>query len=126
MTDPPTGLDRDELAAWYAAQHLKVDPGLEAVVYLPAGAGDREIRFLEISDLLAGRPGGPAEPIDFGIELGEETEHRLMLLDATPEHWDRFRLGTLPLPAGWSLDGATVWRAAPAGASADVPIKAAA
>ena len=44
-----TQFDRDEMAQWYAHEHLKTDPGLELVYYLPTKAGAREIRLVEIN-----------------------------------------------------------------------------
>ena len=110
MTDPPTGYDRDELAAWYAAQHLKVDPGLEAVAYFPEGAGERSIRFVAVNREIAGRTDEALEPIIFPLEMGTTTEHRLEFFDVSPEQWERLEAGTLDLPEGWSRAGRRIYR----------------
>ena len=47
--------NREEMARSYAGRHLKTDPGIRTVYYLPAGAPEREVRFLEINDLMAVR-----------------------------------------------------------------------
>ena len=52
---PTLQFDRDVMARWYATEHLKTDPGIEAVWYLPKSAGDREIRFVEINHLIGDR-----------------------------------------------------------------------
>jgi hypothetical protein len=100
---PATQFDRDSLACWYAEQHLKTDPGIRKVYYLPADAPAREIRFIEINDLLASRTDESLEPVDFGVDTGMDSEHKLFVLDVTPSQWDRIQDSTLSLPLGWSL-----------------------
>ena len=103
---PATQFDRDSMARWYAKQHLKTDPGIRSVYYLPTNAPDREIRFVEINELLADRNDDTLEAIDFGVDTGMESEHKLFVLDVTPGQWVRISESSLPLPPGWSLDGA--------------------
>ena len=98
--------DKEQMARWYAGRHLETDPGIQAVYYLSAGAPDREIRFLEVNELMAVRDNDPLEPIDFGIDIGGADAHRLMVLDVTPAQWEKITGGGLQLPEGWSLDGA--------------------
>ena len=103
---PAIQFDRDSMARWYAQEHLKTDPGIVAVYYLPADAGEREIRFVEINRLIGDRTDEALEPIDFGVDAGTENAHRLFVLDVTPEQWDRIRSKEIGLPANWSLGGA--------------------
>jgi hypothetical protein len=103
---PAIQFDRDALAQWYATQHLQTDPGIRAVYYLPANSDEREIRFVEVNELLAERNGDRLEPIDFGVDRGTELEHTLFILDVTPGQWERIRNSSLALPSGWSLTGA--------------------
>jgi hypothetical protein len=98
--------DRDSMARWYAREHLKTDPGIVAVYYLPTNAGDREIRFVEVNKLISDRNDNAVAPIDFGVDMGMETAHKLCVLDVTPEQWDRIRAYELSLPANWSLKDA--------------------
>ena len=102
---PATQFDRDATARWYASEHLKTDPGIRAIYYLPRNAPEREIRFIEINELLADRDDETLEPIDFGVDTGTESEHRLFVLDVTPNQWDRISQRMLALPPGWSLEG---------------------
>ena len=102
---PATQFDRDSMARWYATQHLKTDPGIRSVYYLPTNAPEREIRFLEINELVADRNDDTLEPIDFGVDAGMESEHKLFVLDVTTSQWDRIRESSLALPQGWSLEG---------------------
>ena len=103
---PATLFDRDAMAQWYANQHVKTDPGIRSVYYLPTNAPEREIRFVEINELIGDRDDDTLEPIDFGVDTGIGTEHKLLVLDVTPSQWDRIKASQLPLPRGWSLDGA--------------------
>ena len=101
-----TQFNRDSIARWYAEEHLKTDPGIVSVYYLPQNAGEREIRFIEINNLIGKRNDNAFEPIDFGIDTGTESAHRLFVLDVTPEQWKQIEKRELMLPAGWSLEGA--------------------
>ena len=104
-----TYFDRGATAHWHAEQHLKTDPGIRSIYYLPTGAPEREIRLIEVNELIAARNDDALEPIDFGVEFGSETEHQLLVLDVTPSQWDRISESALPLPPGWSLDGAVLY-----------------
>ena len=101
-----TQFDRDSMARWYAQEHLKTDPGIVAVYFLPANADEREIRFVEINNLIGDRTDDVLEPIDFGIDAGTDHAHKLLVLDVTPNQWDRIQQRELQLPNGWLLDGA--------------------
>lgn len=101
-----TQFDRDTTARWYAKEHLKTDPGIVAVYYLPENASQREIRFVEINNLISDRNDEALEPIDFGIDTGTESAHKLFVLDVTPEQWERITSRELGLPSDWSLDHA--------------------
>jgi hypothetical protein len=95
--------DRDSTARWYATEHLKTDPGIVAVYYLPTNAGKREVRLIEINNLIGDRNDDALEPIDFGIDTGMETAHKLFVLDVTPQQWERIGTRALHLPDDWSL-----------------------
>ena len=103
---PAIQFNRDSMARWYAKQHLKTDPGIVAVYYLPTNAGEREIRLIEVNNLIGDRNDGVLEPIDFGVDTGMETEHKLFVLDVTPEQWKRITTQESHLPGNWSLDSA--------------------
>jgi len=98
----------DRMAQWYACQHYKTDPGVVAVYYLPTDSPDREIRLVEVNKLIGMRDDSALEPIDFGVDAGTDSEHRLCVLDVTPEQWDRLQRGALQLPPQWSLVDATL------------------
>jgi hypothetical protein len=108
---PITDFDRDSWAKWYAEQHLKTDPGVGSVFYLPANSGQREIRFVEVNVLMGNRNDNELEPIEFGVDAGSETEHRLFILDVTPDQWNRIQEHKLDLPDGWTLEDAIAFTA---------------
>ena len=101
---PQVQFDRDSLARWYAQQHLQTDPAIRSIYYLPANAPPREIRLVEINDLMPDRNDDALEPIDFGVDRGSDSEHRLFVLDVTPGQWERIAQSALPMPHGWSLE----------------------
>ena len=107
---PATKFERDTMARWYATQHLKTDPGVRSIYYLPKNAPEREIRFIEINELIGEMKDEALEPIDFGVDTGMETEHSLFVLDVTPNQWDRIEKAKLRLPQGWSLEKAVSYR----------------
>ncbi len=79
-----TRFDRDELANWYAVELLKADPGVRAISSLWDHAPDREICFLEVSDLMVDRNDDVLKPLDFGVNVGSAVEHKIFVLDITP------------------------------------------
>ena len=107
---PATQFDRDSMARWYAKEHLKTDPGVVSVYYLPKNAGEREIRLIEVNDLMGDRNDEAIEPIDFGVDTGMETAHKLLVLDVTPGQWERISAGKLSLPGNWSLNDAVAYK----------------
>ncbi len=100
--------DRDSMARWYADRHLATDPGIKQIYYLKANAPDREIRFLEVNDLIAVRDADPIEPMDFAVDVDGATPYALMVVDVTPDQWAKIERKEIPLPQGWSLDSAIV------------------
>lgn len=107
---PAITFSRDSMATWYAKEHLKTDPGIVDIYYLPTNAGEREIRLIEINTLIGDRNDDALEPIDFGIDTGSETAHKLFVLDITPQQWERAKTHQLELPGDWSLEGAEHYR----------------
>jgi hypothetical protein len=94
--------DRRSMARMYAQQHFATDPGTDLVLYLPKGSPEREIRLVEINRLI---PERVIEPIDFGVERGNPNSHSLVVIDLTPDQWDRIKNDQLHLPEGWILEG---------------------
>lgn len=103
MADPP--VNKASWAESYARRFLRTDPGSIAVHYLPENAPDREIRFVVVNEPIAERNDDALEPIDFGIDIGGEVPHSLIVLDVVPSQWERIERRELALPLGWSLHG---------------------
>ena len=101
------GRNRDEMARWYASRHLKTDDAIRSIHYLPKLAPDREIRLLEVNTAIVAGENAPLEPIDFGVDVGSDTAHTLMVLDITPAQWEKIQSEPSLLPDGWTLDGST-------------------
>jgi hypothetical protein len=106
--DSPAGGSRDEVADWVAKNHLLADSGIREVWYLPKGAPPDEIRFLELSDRLAGTE-SQADAIDFGLDI-EGARFRLFVADVTSEQLEQIKRDPSRLPPGWTLQGKRVWR----------------
>ena len=98
--------NRESMARWYARRHLKTDPGIQTVYYLPAGAPEREIRFIEVNNMIVDRTQDALEPIDFGVDIEGAERHTLMVLDVSPTQWEKISNKKIQLPKDWSLEGA--------------------
>jgi hypothetical protein len=98
-----TAFDRDSFARWYARRHFDTDTGVVQIYHLPTNAPPREIRLLEVNQLISEMT--PPEPIDFGVDIDGAEAHRLYVLDVTPAQWEAIQRRQMPLPTGWSLEG---------------------
>ena len=103
---PQTQFDRDAKAKWYSKEHLKTDPGVLVIYYLPKNAPEREIRLVEVNAMIGDRRDESLDPVDFGVDRGTDEAHKLLVLDVTPDQWKRIEGGALKLPKGWSRDSA--------------------
>lgn len=101
--------DRQAWARHYALNHMDVDPGTMQVYFLPDQAPEREIRLVEINDSMVEREAASREALDFGVDVDADSPARLIVVDLTPGQWTRVTSGELPLPDGWSLDGAVAF-----------------
>lgn len=100
----PHEFNRDSLARWYATRHLSIEPTIREIIYLPEGAPDNEIRLMEVNTLSMIPDDAPVEAIDFRVDMDLPGEHRLFVADVSPGQWERIRVGSLELPAGWRLE----------------------
>lgn len=95
---------RDSFAKFYATQHLKTDEAVKSVIYLPKDCPPREIRLIEVNKLISERRPRQLVPIDFGVDMGQESEHSLYVVDVTPDEWLAIEHGEIALPQGWTLE----------------------
>jgi len=71
---------------------------------LPCEANDREIRFVEINEtMLDDDKSRQLIPIDFGVDMGTDSEHSLWVLDVSSSQWTAIEKGKISLPHGWKL-----------------------
>ena len=87
-------LDLDSLARTYALRHFNIDDGVERIYHLPARPDTREIRFVEVNNLI---PETPPEPLDYGVDIHSPNAHTLYVLDITPKQWKAIQEGEVNL-----------------------------
>jgi len=107
MSESP--FDRAAMAKEYASRHLKTDPHTRLIFFLQGGAPEREIRLVEINDAIVERAQDPFEPLDMGVAIDGDSAHSLLVMDATPDQWEKIQRREIPLPTGWSLDNAVTF-----------------
>ena len=56
----------------------------------------------------------PLEPFDLCVDVGAGPNTSFMIVDVTPAQWEKIGKKELPLPDGWSMEGAVEIRRAPA------------
>lgn len=98
-----TRFNRNRMARRYALGHLRTEAEVRSIYYLPQGAPDREVRLVEIKDRIA-QP--EDEPLDFGVAIGPENPHTLLVMQINTARWEAIRSGEASLPDGWTLEGA--------------------
>lgn len=98
--------DRDSMARWHADRQMATDPEVEDIYYLKTNAPDREVRLIEVNSQIVPRDEDPIHPLDFGVDRGGETDHKLLIADVTPGQWAEIESGKISLPDGWTLEGA--------------------
>ena len=103
----PTGSNRDEIAAWIAKKHFVVDSKIREIWYLPAGSPPNEIRLIESHDRFGGEWG--FEPLDFDVEINGNL-FKLVVCEVSGHDIESLKKDPSPLPAGWALDQAKIWR----------------
>lgn len=103
--------ERALFAAWLARQHLRFDPRLTQVIYLPSGASDDEVRMLEVNTGLYPGPSDPIAPIETTPAV-KDLPFRVWVADVTPDEWKRIQTNPGLLPTGWNLEGNTITRRA--------------
>jgi hypothetical protein len=90
----------EKAAAFLAQNNFEVEDGLERIVWLRHGAGDK-LRLIEVNR--NGFPTGRLEAYYFAPS--EEVPFKTYLADVTPKEWQKILSGEIPLPEGWSLEG---------------------
>lgn len=96
---------KDEEAEELARTHYEVEPGLSHVFRLtgPGGAEDdpaEPIKLLEVHELTV--PAG-IMPIRFGPDPAHGRHYSSVIVEVTPEEYERIGTNELPLPGGWTV-----------------------
>ena len=94
---------RDVMAQRYVRRHMETDPGTIVAYYLPTNSPPREIRLVEVNELMIPRDAAPLEPFDLGIDVGNGANYKLLVVDVTPAQWEKIRRREMQLPEGWSI-----------------------
>ncbi len=107
VDDTPVGRPKDEVAAWLAKWHLRIDSDVHEIWYLPSGSPLDEIRLLELSDRVV-HDEGKINAVNYRLDM-EGIPFRLMVADASTEGADLARSDPQQLPDGWSLERSQSW-----------------
>jgi hypothetical protein len=102
---PHNGMGKNEFAVWIARQHFAIDKGITRIFYLPTGAPAQEVRLVEVNGLASLPENGPIAAVDFKPDI-EGIDYTLFVADVTPRQLNAILQQQLPLPTGWSMDGA--------------------
>ena len=79
--------------------HREVEPNLRRVYFYRDPAG-REVRLVEIVE---GSPSaGEVLPFRFAPDEARGVRYPVVIVELSPEEFDRVERGELPLPAGWT------------------------
>ena len=105
IDEPTPGMTKRDFAVWMAHQHYAIDHGITMIVYLPTGAGQLEVRLLEVNELANLPDDGPIEAFDFMPDIAG-LNYSLGVADVTPAQYDAISENRLALPQGWNLAGA--------------------
>ena len=102
---PRADMSEAEFAQWIGRQHFYVDKGICQVFYLPVGAPAGEVRLLEVNELAIIPEEAQIWAIDFLPEI-DGINYSLLVADVTPRQLEGIRNGLIPLPLGWTMEGA--------------------
>jgi hypothetical protein len=100
----PIDRSKDGVARRLAEAHFHVDPGLTSIYRLVAP--DREasatepIKLLEVSNET---PASGVMPISFGPHMPSGIIFPSVIVEVTPEEFERIQRREMPLPHGWEL-----------------------
>jgi hypothetical protein len=101
-------MSRDSFVQWIVSHHFAIDKGITRILYLPAGAPEKEVRLLEVNELATIPENGTVQAFDFMPDI-EGIDYTLLVADVTPRQFDAIVQGKLPPPKGWWLDGYQVF-----------------
>lgn len=97
--------DRDEVAKRLAHNHYEIEPGITRIFRLQdkpefEGLASTPIKLLEINADTA--PSG-IMPLHFGPVPGRGIPYSSVIVEVTPDEFERIKLEELRLPEGWTI-----------------------
>lgn len=88
-----------------AQLHFEADDGIEQIIWVRSG-DEKEICLIEVN-----RTALPTESIQvFRFAPSEDVPFRIFIADVRPTEWERIQSGDIPLPEGWALEEAQIFR----------------
>lgn len=98
-------MTKDQEARELAKKHYKVEAGLTRVIRIGGSADveshpDEPIKLLEVNENTV--PSG-IMPIQFGPSPAAGIHYPSIIVEVTPDEYERIQTGELPLPDGWTL-----------------------
>jgi len=88
-----------------AQLHFDADDEIEQIIWVKSDE-ERLIRLIEVN-----RTALPTESVQaFRFAPSEDVPFPIYIADVRPTEWERIQSGDIPLPEGWSLEGAQVFR----------------
>jgi len=98
--------DKDEVAKKLAHQHYDLEPGITRIFKLRdkpefEGLSSTPIKLLEINIDTA--PSG-IMPLHFGPVPGSGIPYPSVIVEVTPDEFERIKVQELKLPDGWTID----------------------
>jgi hypothetical protein len=99
-----SGMTKDAFVQWIVRHHFAVDRGITKILYLPAGAPEKEVRLLEVNELAMIPENETVDAFNFMPDL-EGVDYTLFVADVTPKQFEAIMHGKSLLPRGWQLKG---------------------
>jgi hypothetical protein len=104
--DRAVAIDKARVARVLASKHFEIEPGLTRVIRC-SGAAEVELRpsepikYLEVNESTA--PSG-VMPLHFGPAPASGITFPSVIVEVTPEEYEKIKRKELPLPQGWGTE----------------------
>ncbi len=94
--------DKADLAKRWAESHLRMEPTIERIVRITGPDEEDPSEPIKLLEVNPDTPASGIVPIIFGPS--DEIPAPTILVEITPEEYDKLNREELELPAGWKLD----------------------
>lgn len=96
---------KDDTAAELAQSHFSVEPDIVAIYRVVAAEREDQpsepVKLLEVNKHT---PPAGIRPVHFGPDPAVGIHHASVVIEVTPEEYEKVRRGELRLPNGWELE----------------------